>query len=806
MLITNYSDSEYQSYKQRLESFSNNLDFGLLVDIILKCKWWYVLFFSISGIVVFLYLRYSERIYQAESVIQIINSDAGQILQFNSVNNEGNNKVSEAIEQIRSKTFLERVVDMLNLQITYYNEGTFKNHELYKNSPYLIDVNIKNESVYGKKIYVDFNDDLKSGKIKIQLSEDNYTIIPFTVNSWIKHESMDFYIHLNEKRDASSIRNDILTNPKTFFIINSKDAVATLLQRKLEVKPLNDLAQTISISIKDVNPQKTVDIVNAVAQEYLNYDVERKSESSKNILNFINAQLNIVYEELKNSETKLNEFKKQKNIVSSTEHSALNTSQSQIYSSVQEQLLQIELNEKLLDEILNNIQNQKNIDLYQLISLASGTSYEESIKNITSNIQKLLLEKENLLYQVTPNSEQIKILNYQIENQKKILIETLYALKQKYRTQYKNLLERKNEVKTEVYPNSENEIELTRLTRIYSINEKYYTMLLEKKTEYSISKAGFVSQNIILEKAYTSQFVSPSKKSSLTVGFLSAFLLSFLLVFYRYVTNDTIYSLTNITKATNANVSILGLIPKYNKTMEVSQLVVDKNSKSMIAEAFRSLRSNMQFIDNSPSPKIIALTSTISGEGKTFVAVNLAGILEFAGKRVIILDLDMRKPKIDKGFQLSNDKGMSTLLSNIHSIDEVMQQGPLANLKVITAGPLPPNPSELILSQKMFEILDYLKTQFDYIIIDNPPIGLVSDATPVLQKADIPIYVFRANYSKQNFVQIYDRLKNENKITKLTVVLNGVEIKKNTYGYNYGYGYGYGYGYVYGKQSNYYVD
>lgn len=805
MIISNI-DNEYQSYKQRLESFSNNLDIGLLIDIIIKSKWWYLVFFSIAGIGVFLYLRYSERIYQSQTVIQIVNSDANQILQLHPVNSEGNNKVSEAIEQIRSKTFLERIVDILNLQITYFNEGTFKNHELYKNSSYLVDVNVKQDNVYGKKIYVQFNENLKSGKITISLSENSEVPIHFNTNQWTKHDLLDFNIRLNEKKDIKTTQEDLHNNQRTFFIIQSKDAMASYLQKKLEVKPLNDLAQTISISIKDVNPQKTTDIVNAIAEEYLNYDVERKSESSKNILNFINAQLNIVYEELKNSETKLNEFKKQNNIISSTEHSALNTSQSQVYSSVQEQLLQIELQEKLLDEILNNIQSQKNIDLYQLISLAGGTTYEESIKNITNNIQKLLLEKENLLYQVTANSEQIKIINYQIENQKKILIETLYALKQKYRTQYKNLLERKNEVKTEVYPKSETEIELTRLTRIYSINEKYYTLLLEKKTEYSISKAGFVSQNIILEKAYSAQFVSPSKKSSITLGFLSAFLMSFLLVFYRYISNDVIYSLTNITKATNANVSILGIIPQYKKKLEVSQLVIDRNSKSMIAEAFRSIRSNLQFIDNSPHPKVIALTSTISGEGKTFVAVNLAGILEFTGKKVIILDLDMRKPKVDKAFQLPNDKGMSTLLSGIHNIEECIQQGPLANLKIITAGPLPPNPSELILSPRLNEVIEFLKTQYDYIIIDNPPIGLVSDSTPILQKADIPIYIFRANYSKINFVQIYDRLKNENKITKLSVILNDVEIKKNAYGYNYGYGYGYGYGYVYGKQGNYYVD
>ncbi len=805
MIITS-TDKEYQSYKQRLENFSNNLDVGLLIDIIIKCKWWYIVFFSISAVSVFLYLRYSERIYKSQSIIQIVSGDVNQILQINPTNSDANNKLAEAIEQIHSKIFLERIVNILNLQISYFNEGTFKNHELYKNSPYFVDANVKNDIIYGKKIYVEFNSDLKSGEIKIETYQNNYINIKFKTNTWIKNELLDFNVHLNEKKEHSLIKDDLKKNPKTFFIIQSRDAVITALQKKLEIKPLNDLAQTISISIQDANPQKTTDIVNTAAEEYLNYDVERKSESSKNILNFINAQLSIVYEELKNSETKLNEFKKSKNIISHTENNALSTSQSQIYSSVQEQLLQIELNEKILDAILDNIQNQKNIDLYQLISLANGTSYEESIKNITNNIQKLLLEKENLLYQVTPNSEQIKIINYQIENQKKTLITTLYALKQKYRTQYKNLLERKNEVKTEIYPKSEDEIELTHLVRIHSINEKYYTLLLEKKTEYSISKAGFVSQNIILEKAYTGQFVSPSKKSSITLGILTSFLFSFLLVFFKYISNNNIYSLSNITKSTNADVNILGLIPKYNKKLDVSQLVVDKNSRSLIAEAFRSIRSNMQFIDNSEKPKIIALTSTVSGEGKTFIAINMGGILAYAEKKVIIIDLDMRKPKIDKGFNIPNEKGMSTILSGIHNIDECIQQGPLQNYKIITAGPIPPNPSELILSVNMEKILQKLLNDYDYIIIDNPPVGLVSDAIPILQKAHIPIYVFRANYSKLNFVQIYDRLKNENKISKLSVILNDVEIKKNTYGYNYGYGYGYGYGYIYGKESNYYVD
>jgi capsular exopolysaccharide synthesis family protein len=333
--------------------------------------------------------------------------------------------------------------------------------------------------------------------------------------------------------------------------------------------------------------------------------------------------------------------------------------------------------------------------------------------------------------------------------------------------------------------------------------------LLEKDIEYRISNAGFVPENRILESAVISRTpIAPDRNVVRLSYVLTGIIISFLIVLIRYILHDNITSLIDVARQSNASIGILGMVPKYKREVPVSQLLVDKNPKSLIAESFRSVRTNLQFVDNTPGPKIIAVTSTISGEGKTFVAINLAGIISFSGKRVIVLDLDMRKPKIHLGFGVENMRGMSTLLINKDELDDCIQKSTLDNLFFITAGPIPPNPSELIISPRMNSILEELKKRFDVILIDNPPVGLVTDGIAMIQRADYPIYIFRADYSKKIFVQNVDRLINENKISRMSTILNGVDIERNKYGYNYGYGYGYGYGYTqgYGAGYGYYED
>jgi tyrosine-protein kinase Etk/Wzc len=789
-----HSNNQLKDITERL---NNNFDIGIIVYLFHKSRIWIVLFFVLSFTGAFLYLRYSQPIYQSRAVLQIKDENkADAILKLD--NMQGNdNALAEAIEQIRSTEFLRRVVDKLDISVNYFSEGTFKNNELYHASPYLIKINPKKGMPYGQQMYIEFNPELSGGIIRIGTRVER-----FRENSWLKLPDFDVNIFLNPKMEQPQIRQILKENKGVYFTVTNLENVTAYLQSKLEIKVVNESAKTILLQVQDVNSAKSTDIVNAIIEEYLTFDVERKSESSTNILAFIDSKLSDVYNDLKTTEGDLQKFKKDKNF---SDKDIILNSELMRYTSIEDQLIRVEMEEKFISEIQTNIAKNKNIDIYQLVSLISGTEYENMIRDIIVNIQKILNEKENRLFQEKPTSVGILQLNHELDIQRKLLTESLDAIKLKYKTKYRNLLQKSDDYKTKFNSNPEDEVEFSRLSRLYAISEKYYTMLLEKKTEFSISKASYVSKNTILEKASgLGAKVSPNTKNAVLVSFLASLLFSGGLVFIRYIFHDKIYTLNDITKYSKGDVSLLGIIPKYPNNIPVSQLIVDKNPKALISESFRTIRTNLGFIDNSPGSKIISITSTISGEGKTFVAINIAGILAFTGKRVVIIDLDMRKPKIHKGFGVNNNIGMSTILTGTTSVDECFNDSPMENLKFITAGPSPPNPSELILNKKLDEVIEHLKLAFDYVVIDNAPIGLVTDGIATIQRANYPIYVFRAGYSKKMFAQILDKLKNESHIKDLSVVLNDVDISRKIYSYNYGYGYGYGYGTGYG--SGYYSE
>jgi capsular exopolysaccharide synthesis family protein len=260
----------------------------------------------------------------------------------------------------------------------------------------------------------------------------------------------------------------------------------------------------------------------------------------------------------------------------------------------------------------------------------------------------------------------------------------------------------------------------------------------------------------------------------------------------KYLTFNEINLIEDLVKLLPSKASILGGVPLYNSGMEFSQLVVGDAPKSMLSESMRKIRTNLSYIHR--DYKTIAVTSSISGEGKTFVSLNLAGIIAMSGKKTILLDLDLRKPKIHLGLGVSNDAGMSSLISKQFELKECIKESKIENLFFITAGPIPPNPSELLLSDRFKDIIDELKTQFDVIIMDNPPIGLVSDGIKILTDADIPIYVFKSHFSKRIFAHRVKELFDMNQLTKLNVILNGINShRRSNYGYGYGYGYGNGY-------------
>jgi tyrosine-protein kinase Etk/Wzc len=326
--------------------------------------------------------------------------------------------------------------------------------------------------------------------------------------------------------------------------------------------------------------------------------------------------------------------------------------------------------------------------------------------------------------------------------------------------------------------------------------------LVQSKADLEIARAGTVINFVILAPANTPVLpIHPTKKLIYGIGAAASIILCIIFLLVRYILSDEITGLAELERL--VKLPVLGIVPnyKYEKKNGHSQMVIHHQPKSIVAESLRTIRTNMDFMKVGDSNKIISITSTISGEGKTFVSVNLAAIFALSQYKVIVLDLDLRKAKVHVAFNDEKaDKGMSTILIGRDTPEDCIRKTELGNLDYIPVGPLPPNPSELLLNPEFDRLIEYLKSKYDFIIMDTPPIGLVTDGVLVMQKADLPIYIVRAGYSKRAFAKTIMKVNQMNRVVKLSLILNGTNTG-NRYGYGHGYGYGYGYGQGYYEEQ-----
>lgn len=780
---------------KKISNLNSEFDLRLLVRVARKNLAWIILFFILAFLIAFLYLRYTHPIYQSKATIQITASD--KTSNFLIKNDFIKNDLSVRIEQLRSPVFLNKIFNKLNLENFYYIKGSILNSELYTANPYRIEIINPKINIYNIPFYINFIDE-NNVRLKYSLSNKEITTKVAT-NTWVKTDFTDS-LRLNVINYEKIKADQKGTNEFIYFFIHvRKENLFRLFTPNLEIKVKNQAAGTIEIIYKERNPFKVSDICNNIVEEFKIYDIEKQAESSRNIISFVDDQLNVMYDKLYDSEKQVQSFKLANNVL---EYDALPDFAQRITNLEKEKII-IDSDFDLFQNLERALQEDKDIDAYKLVSLVSGISSGTMIDRQLTSIQNLLNKKEEALYSKTINNTAISKIEFQINIQKNLLFEAIKVhkanLKQKQADVEKRIAEYQKEI--DGFNSGYDRLEFIKLNKLNEINAKYYNRLVEIKSELTIAVAGITPENAVLEYASvpTVPFFPERKKVALgaIIGWIFA---SLGLVAVRYLFHNEITSLNEI--VTHIDAPILGIIPNYRDVIPVSQLIVDKKPKSLIAESLRAIRSNLEFLSTTNSgPKVLAITSTISGEGKTFVAMNLAGIIAFSEKKVIIIDLDMRKPKIHVGFGVSNDKGMSTILIGRHSVDDCIYNSSLKNLDFITAGPVPPNPSELILSKKMSEVLDTIKLKYDLIVVDNPPIGLVTDGIRIFKLADYPVYVFRENYSKRNFVQNVNKLKHDNNIKNLSIIMNNVDIKRSGYGYSgvydydYGYGYGYGFGY-----------
>jgi len=781
--------------RKTIPRFNQDLEFPLVVYVVRRNLVWIIAVLVLLLAISFLYLRYTIPHYQSITIIQLTEENSQHLDFFEEKKMTNiNQTIAGDIELMRSQVFINRIIDSLNVGITYFKDGRILDYDNYNQAAYRITLVDNSPDIYGVPIFIKFSD-VNNFNIKYKIGEQKFD---YSLKSNIIQETPHFKFLLNVT-DSSAALKPINSD---YFILNSKPSLLSKFSSQLQVSILNESARTIKISCTDVNPVRANDIANKLAKEFTNFNLEKKKEGVNNIISYIDNTLDLVKLNLNEADSSLQQFMADHNIVErKNDENPIEQKNLKMLEMLENQKFDYEIQLMVLNDVIKNV-NKQDIDIYEVLTQISQLKTDGYITGVANNINTLISKRDRLLQGKTNIHPDVVEVNREIEVQRSLLIKSLEAIKSSTLSKVKEFEESINGLEGTLFKGSENlpnQVEYMHRKRYYEVNETYYQMLIQKRVEYELLSEGYTSSYRVLQKSSVAKTpIYPRKFFVLAVVLVVWLVISIVGLTLNYILYDRILAFEHITNY--CNVSILGFVTKYKSTIPVSQLVVDKKPKSLIAESFRNIRSNLDFISNTPGSKLIAVTSTISGEGKTFVSINLAGILAFTGKKVIIIDADMRKPKIHVGFNVSNEKGLSNLLIGKNDVKECTFHSELENLHFITAGPVPPNPSELILSDAMTQLIEDLQKEYDYVLIDNPPIGIVTDSMTLLQRADYPIYVFRAGVSRKFFINNLQKLVVDNKMKNMSIILNGLEQKKsNQYGYgNYGYttnNYGYGYGY-----------
>jgi tyrosine-protein kinase Etk/Wzc len=753
----------------------------LLFRTIIRRYWWWVpIILSIVFFLAAIYLRYTKPVYEADLILQIENEDnAKNVIDIENINTKKDIFFSE-VELLKSELLFNQALSSLSLDVSIFYKGKILTEEKYKTGSLNIQpYDLKDSSLVGTPITVDF----QKNKIHLsyQLNGKQYHVAE-EIGQHFVSPHFDIVIKIE---DFNSFLEEIEGN-EIYFTFNSIQNLSQRYFPNLNVLPVDERARTVLIGFRGDNPRICHDIVLALSNQFIQYSVKVKKKSSENILNFIDLQLDSLSTELKKSKDSLMNFQRASNISDPEQEG---TDVKSDATKFQEELFNLEDEIRTLQDIYRRlVENPNRLDIYRILPELLGKSYETAISGHIESLHTLLEEKEDILFKLTPESSEVKRVDRKIQEKTKQIIRSIDAIESRLKARSKLLKEKIGVLETEYSNLPGKRMEFNRLKNIQDLNEKYFQLLTEKKVQYSISDAGFSSNNRVLKNPIINPDPVEPRSTMIYSGFLLIGLfISLGVMFLKYVSFNEINLIEDLQNILPDKATILGGVPMSKFNMEYSQIVVTQAPKSMMAEAMRKIRVNLSYIK--PNYKTIAISSSISGEGKTFVALNLAAIVSMTGKKTILLDLDMRKPKVHLAFGLNNENGMSNLIIGSVQLEDVIHKNVDVNMDIITSGPIPPNPSELLLGRNFKKIIEQLKEIYDVIVIDNPPIGLVSDGIQILTEADIPIYVFKSQYSKRNFAFRVKELFEMQQVNSLNIILNGiVQSKKNVYGYGYGYG------------------
>jgi tyrosine-protein kinase Etk/Wzc len=726
----------------------------------------------------YLYLRYATSIYST-SAIMIIKSEqqGGKSDKFDDLFGGGKSQnIQSEIEILKSKALMTRVVQKKNLQISYYAIGKFKTINIYKYGPFVLDVAQIADSSRPFTLKLKF-----ANSQQFKVNEDN-TLLSF--GNYFKNSYGTFRL----------VRNPQAGIGKEYKIeYQPLDAAAAVYARSIQVAPKSIGTGILVISMESTNPSLGADIVNQLMLEYGDNTKEVKNRTSDQMIDFIDNRIGIIGTELDSVKNNLLKYSQEHNLIDIEKQSSVffgNISEAD--KAINEQQLQL-----VIAEGIESYLKDKKYEFAQAVVPSSFTLSDATLNELIGGYNKLQLDRQQLLDGNVPEGNPVVQENkQQIEKLRQSILENLSNIKTSYVKTIKAFQANSTLSESQLKNLPFKEKGYLDIRRQVEYKQTIYNLLQEKREETAISRASTISNTQIVEKAYVSGIpIKPNRRSIQLMAILLGLALPALFVFGSEVLNDKVSTRFDIEKITTA--PILGEI---GHSYSESVLIVNKTTRSMVAEQFRIVRSNLQYIIGKAEKFTLLVTSSFSGEGKSFLSTNIGAVLALAGKRTVILEFDIRKPKVLSGLNMPKGQGLTNyLVGKSENLLELIKQVPdQDNLFVLGCGPVPPNPSELLLSARVDEMFAWLRQHFDVIIIDTAPVGMVSDAQTLSKFADCTLYMVRQGHTFKKQVVLIDEFYRENKLPKVSIIINDVKMKAG-YGY-YGYGrYGYGYGYGYGS-------
>lgn len=786
------------------EAESDNINY--LKYLYTALSYWYLFAFCIiiGFCIAFLVNRYSNKEYK--STAKIILQSTEKEMYETAVLDENMGMFSPKVnyeaelEVLKSIPMVLKTIENIDFEIIYIKKGNIKDAELHSNAPFFVIP----DTAFPQPINATFTlKYLNEEQFHLHI-DDNYVpyfhygnktnkklahVATFDTIAFFGDSIITPYFKIKIIHKPEEINFSYYTGEIYYFKFADYTTLAYNARNKLTLNRLSNNSNIINLSYSSNHPQKNVDFLNELIKSYAINDLEKKNRISKKTMDFIDNQLLVINDSLENTGSRLQNFRSKNKIIDlSTKAQEINLK----LIDTETQRAQLQLKKQYYVQLKNYLKN--NTDPKEIISPSSVGIDAPEITGLIAQLTLKTSEKSALSNSDKLNNPYIQKLNREIQHIYNNLNENLDFLIKSSDNLDSQLKNKQKEIEKLISDLPQTERELFGIERVFKINDAIYTYLLQKRSEAQIALASNLPDMEVVEYATLNDTIQtkPNKKMNYTIFLLLGFALPLAFVIIKIQLDQKIYSKQDIEKITKH--PVIGTIPHSTKD---SVKVIADYPKSSIAEAFRSLRTNLQFFTKNQNSQIILLTSSFSGEGKSYNALNLAYAYALFGKKTLLMGFDLRKPKLHNQLGLINEHGLSTYLSNQSTLEEIIQNSGHQNLDVIVGGPIPPNPVELIASDKNKELITHLSQKYEYIIIDTPPVGIVTDAFLIMDLANTTLFVTRQEYTLKPILRAVLEEMDKNKIQNISILINDVSPEKS-YGYGYGYKYGYGYGYKYG--------